>query len=49
MKRTKAKTGDAVVWVCAGLTVTYLAIHLGMLFDSFVLWGGILEALLLGE
>jgi hypothetical protein len=40
------RVGDRVVWVAAGLTGLYIAIHLPMLYRSLIEWGRLLSALL---
>ena len=49
MKSPDKETNRWFVWASVVLTVAYIAIHLGMFYDSFFLWGGLLHALVFGR
>ena len=49
MKPPTEEVSRWLVWASVSLTVAYVAIHLGMLYDSFYLWGGLLHALIFAQ
>lgn len=41
----REQVGSSVVWIAAGLTATYIAIHLPMVYRSLIEWGHMVSAL----
>ena len=53
MKKRRRKkefpVGASFVWVPVVLALIYLGLHAGMFVDSLYCWGGIIQALVLGQ